>query len=263
MYFWSRTTCALLGRCHVARSQLALLRLNERCHRGRSAMDQLERRGRSGGRPVYKCPSLPVHQARQYTLTTRHQPHSDLGSTRNPPINVTFTTAVHSSMIVREIVERDPSSAAPAPPKPPAPSSHKHGFPAPRRRTAQAGPSRFAQSSQRLGPVTAGPSEPNPSLTTRDGEQFPHLDFAQPFHDRLSQSDELRRQMDEENNARVQSMTEEEREQEREELLARFGGGLVGLMRKRKEQREREKTQVTARGQWDFVTTRNKLMDRS
>lgn len=69
--------------------------------------------------------------------------------------------------------------------------------------------------------------------------------------------------MDEENNARVQSMTEEEREQEREELLARFGGGLVGLMRKRKEQREREKTQVTARGQWDFVTTRNKLMDRS
>jgi hypothetical protein len=52
--------------------------------------------------------------------------------------------------------------------------------------------------------------------------------------------------MDEENNARVQSMTEEERVQEREELLARFGGGLVGLMRKRKEQREKEKEKEQA-----------------
>jgi hypothetical protein len=55
--------------------------------------------------------------------------------------------------------------------------------------------------------------------------------------------------MEEENNARVDSMTEEERNQERDELLARFGGGLMGLMRKRKEQREKEKAQAAAGGQ--------------
>jgi hypothetical protein len=167
-----------------------------------------------------------------------------------------------SSMIVREIIERDPTSEPPAPPKPPAPSSQKQGFPAPRRRVIKAGPSRFAQSAQGSPSGHAGPSNPNPSLTMRDGEQFPHLDFAQPFHDRLSQSSELQRQMEEENNARVQSMTEEERDQEKEELLARFGGGLVGLMRKRKEQREKENARATAAGELNVTSQASPLTPR-
>jgi hypothetical protein len=54
----------------------------------------------------------------------------------------------------------------------------------------------------------------------------------------LSEYEQVRREVDEENNGRVESMSAEEREQEAEELKERFGAGIVELMRKRREARE-------------------------
>ena len=134
-------------------------------------------------------------------------------------------------MIVKEIVERPPSSQPPAPPQPPKPSAHKAGFPIAKRRAPLATREPIASSSR----GTAGPSSGSGSRGTE--ERFAHEDFSQPFGGRPS-SDDTQRQMEEENQAKVAAMTPEQRDLEKEELLARFGGGLVEVMRKRREQRQ-------------------------
>lgn len=52
-----------------------------------------------------------------------------------------------------------------------------------------------------------------------------------------SEAEEVQRQVDAENSARVAAMSDSERAQEVEELKERFGGGVVDLMRKRREAR--------------------------
>jgi hypothetical protein len=71
------------------------------------------------------------------------------------------------------------------------------------------------------------------------------MDFQHPFAGRIAESEEIRRQTDHENIARVRAMSSEEREMEKEELLDRFGPGLVELMRKRKEKREQRAVHET------------------
>ena len=134
-------------------------------------------------------------------------------------------------MIVKEIVERPSSSQPPAPPQPPKPSAHKAGFPIAKRRAPLSTREPIASSYR----VTNGPSSGSGSRGT--GERFAHEDFSQPFGGRPS-SDDTQRQMEEENQAKVAAMTPEERDLEKEELLARFGGGVVEVMRKRREQRQ-------------------------
>lgn len=53
----------------------------------------------------------------------------------------------------------------------------------------------------------------------------------------MSEMERVRRDVDSENMKRVESMSKEEREREVEELKERFGGGLVDIMRKRREAR--------------------------
>jgi len=70
-------------------------------------------------------------------------------------------------------------------------------------------------------------------------EKFAHENFSHPYGKQPSHGDEAQQQIEEENRAKVAAMSVEEREMETEELLARFGGGLVEVMRKRREQREK------------------------
>lgn len=138
-------------------------------------------------------------------------------------------------MIVKEIVERPSGSNPPAPPQLPRPSSHQAGFPIARRRAPP--PDRATVVSG------SGSSNVKSFRNHRDGDQgerFAHENFSQPFSaSRSTNPDEAQRQMEEDNKAKVAAMTSEERGIETTELLARFGGGLVEVMRKRREQREK------------------------
>ena len=51
--------------------------------------------------------------------------------------------------------------------------------------------------------------------------------------------DDLRRQISEENDRRIEVMREEEKERERGEIIGQFGSGIGGLLRKAKEAREK------------------------
>ena len=51
--------------------------------------------------------------------------------------------------------------------------------------------------------------------------------------------DDLRRQISEENDRRIEVMREEGRERERREIIGQFGSGIGGLLRKAKEAREK------------------------
>ena len=55
----------------------------------------------------------------------------------------------------------------------------------------------------------------------------------------VTDPDDLRRQISEENEKRVESMTEEERDQERREIIEQFGGGVGDLLKKAREARQR------------------------
>ena len=59
-----------------------------------------------------------------------------------------------------------------------------------------------------------------------------------PPSQKLSEAEEVRRHVERENMDRVKEMTPEERAQEAEELVDRFGPGLAELMRKRREKRQ-------------------------
>jgi hypothetical protein len=52
--------------------------------------------------------------------------------------------------------------------------------------------------------------------------------------------DEWRKQISRENQERVEGMTEEEREEERKEILARFGAGVGDLLKRVQQARDRE-----------------------
>jgi hypothetical protein len=64
----------------------------------------------------------------------------------------------------------------------------------------------------------------------------------------------VRRMVDDENTQRVASMTAEEREEEVGELKARFGSGLEGLMRRRREKREGRQPDIAAQAPMAIVT---------
>ncbi|KDQ62123.1 hypothetical protein JAAARDRAFT_30030 [Jaapia argillacea MUCL 33604] len=58
--------------------------------------------------------------------------------------------------------------------------------------------------------------------------------------------EDWRRQIDEENKKRVESMTDEEREQERQDILEKFGSGVGDILRKAREARERKSRETEA-----------------
>ncbi|KAI0629796.1 hypothetical protein C8Q77DRAFT_1138609 [Trametes polyzona] len=141
------------------------------------------------------------------------------------------------SSLVGSILERKPAA------KPSAPSqvSTKTGFPAVQHRS-QSAFARARRDGQKAGggrlrevPVvqsSAGPSSrPAPPKATSP----------------LRHADDWRANMEEENQQRVEAMTEEEREQERAEILEKFGAGVADVLRKAREAREaRESKQSDA-----------------
>ena len=156
-------------------------------------------------------------------------------------------------MIIKEVVERSSDNPPSAPQPPKAPS--KAGFPAPRRRQPPPPrPSTLGSDNVKDKASYTQQEEDKSGVSTYMGETIPHVNFQNPFPasstsnssaqrgltagKRLSEVEQVQRQVDEENRAKVEGMTDEERGREREELLERFGPGLLGLMAKRKQLRE-------------------------
>lgn len=208
--------------------------------------------------------------------------HIDLEHSRKDLISALCTLVIDEghldtpTMIVREIVERS-STNPPAPPQPPKAAS-KAGFPAPKRRPLpppRSAASSFQNSNASISSASGSTraraqADPSESGSTFNGERIPHVDFQTPHPasapptrpsqrvrpapastsslpagKALSETEEIQRQVEQENRARVEAMSPEEREAERAELLERFGGGLLDLMRKRRQQREAAQSSPT------------------
>lgn len=58
----------------------------------------------------------------------------------------------------------------------------------------------------------------------------------------MAGTDDLRRQISEENEKKVENMTEEERDRERQEIIEQFGAGVGDLLKRVKEAREQRQT---------------------
>jgi len=135
-------------------------------------------------------------------------------------------------MLVGKIIEK-PSSSSGNPPPPPraSTSSSAHAFP-PVLHRSQRATSRFGSNAQKLGE----------SSKPKSTASVPKLVLNQDDFETLPEGEKVRRMVDDENTQRVASMTAEEREEEVGELKARFGSGLEGLMRRRREKREGKQT---------------------
>jgi hypothetical protein len=127
-------------------------------------------------------------------------------------------------MLVGKIVEKASSANPPPPPRPPT-SASAHAFPPVLHRSQRPKTSsRFGSSlqTQKLGESSKPPAS-SPAAAWN--------------HEDKTESERVRESVDDENTRRVAGMSAEEREEEVEELKARFGSGLEELMRKRREKR--------------------------
>ena len=132
------------------------------------------------------------------------------------------------SLLVGSVFERTPSGST----QPPDLSgSSQTGFPIPQHRSKK---SAFARGRDELkrGPVTKDVSvpvvQPTPKLPP------PRIDKGE-----ITRMDDLRRQISEENDRRIEGMSEERIERERREIMEHFGGGIEDLLRRTKEAREK------------------------
>ena len=132
------------------------------------------------------------------------------------------------SLLVGSVFERTPSGST----QPPDLSgSSQTGFPIPQHRSKK---SAFARGRDELkrGPVTKDVSvpvvQPTPKLPP------PRIDKGE-----ITRMDDLRRQISEENDRRIEGMSEERIERERREIMEQFGGGIEDLLRRTKEAREK------------------------
>ncbi|KAL0960553.1 hypothetical protein HGRIS_005591 [Hohenbuehelia grisea] len=131
------------------------------------------------------------------------------------------------SGLVGSVVERKPSS------KPTAPSftPSATGFPAVQHRSK----SLFAR--------TRADPRANVTATQSRPREVPKVVPAPPV---ASNSEDWRDQISRENEARVASMTEDERQEEIKDILGRFGDGVGDVLRKAREARERGTGQLKA-----------------
>lgn len=131
----------------------------------------------------------------------------------------------HSS-IVGSIVERKPTSKVSSPPKPF--SSGKTGFPTVQHRSKSA----FARSHEE--------SRKNKSRDVPMIQRSSKIAATSPPPPAPTNSDIWRDQISKENEDRVAHMTEEEREEERREILERFGSNVGDVLRRARMTRERQ-----------------------
>lgn len=138
-------------------------------------------------------------------------------------------------MILRDIVERPLTSSPFSPPPPPKAPSSSQAFPPVLHRSLRKPPksAQFRHAQPDTQPE-AGPSKPRAGGTATQGE---------------GEYEQVRQSVDVENRQRVESMSQEEREEEIQELKERFGPGLLELMRKRREGRVPTATQYAPHSQ--------------
>ncbi|OCH89933.1 hypothetical protein OBBRIDRAFT_755864 [Obba rivulosa] len=147
--------------------------------------------------------------------------------------------------MIGSILERTPKGS-PLSPSPKSNTSGKTGFPTVQHRSksafARAREDLKRQCSERprepplVQPSSIPPPSTGPALNRSD-------------------TDEWRSQVDEENRRRVEHMTEEEREQERQEILERFGPNVGEILRKAREARESQRSQPSLMRQEEPSTT--------
>ncbi|EPQ54872.1 hypothetical protein GLOTRDRAFT_121828 [Gloeophyllum trabeum ATCC 11539] len=135
--------------------------------------------------------------------------------------------------LVGSVVERKPGSSSASAPKPKGPA--RNGFPTVEHRSKSAfargrEEARRKGGSERLREVPV--VQATPREHSRAGAEKPPVTVD-------STEEDWRRQVSEENQRRVESMSEEELEQERREILERFGAGVGDILRKVKEAREK------------------------
>jgi hypothetical protein len=122
-----------------------------------------------------------------------------------------------NSLIIGSVFERKPAVPSTAPT---VFSSGKTGFPAVQHRSKSA----FARRGKKVLPR--------------------HKDVPDIIHTHRTPKavdpDEWRKQIGRENQERVEGMTEEEREEERKEIVARFGAGVGDLLKRVQQARDRE-----------------------
>lgn len=163
------------------------------------------------------------------SFTRAHPPLSFL----HPPVSSRSLPPAVLTML-GSIIERSAPSSSSAPvsfiPSPPSAS----GFPKAQHRSA------FKKSLARPAqPRTAAPPSlgPTPAQATQTAQQFDNDD------DHLDETAKILRSVQRENEDKLASMSSEEIQQKKEELLERFGGGLLDQFRKRREQRQRSSEQ--------------------
>jgi hypothetical protein len=139
--------------------------------------------------------------------------------------NERVSTTVAMSLI-GSIIERNPKSSLSTPPKPPN-STGQSGFPIAQHRSKSA----FSRGREDFKKTRA--QAPPPVVSANAGAQS------------VEREDRLR-QISEENERRVADMTEEERMQERAEILKRFGPDVGDILRRAREARERRTQAVDA-----------------
>lgn len=134
--------------------------------------------------------------------------------------------------LIGSVFERKPGPSASFRPR--TTDSTKTGFPSAKHRTQSA----FARA--RNVEKTGGQERPQqpPSVVSL----LPRRPFDEP-----SSLDDWRRQIEEENICKVESMSPEELEQERKEILGRFGPNLGDILKKAKAAREAKEEQNTVR----------------
>lgn len=140
--------------------------------------------------------------------------------------------------MIGDIKERKRSSV-PIPPS--APPSHRSGFPKAQHRSKK---SAFLSSRESQSP-SSGAVPAVTHVVPHSGVDDDLLgitnDTADPSPSRqMHDPDGIRAQVSAENERLVQSMTEEEREAERQEIYARFGPAIGDVLRRAREARERQ-----------------------
>lgn len=147
--------------------------------------------------------------------------------------------------LVGAIVERKAGAPAAAPT--PRPTSNG-GFPSVQHRSKSA--FQRARGNQKTVSTAERPSSPPSIAPPRQARNAVQDEDEHPGSQVIAKATEdWRRQMEEENQKKVEAMTEQEREAERKEILERFGPNIGEVLRKARMAREATQTQGTNKGE--------------
>ncbi|KAI0265687.1 hypothetical protein BC834DRAFT_174223 [Gloeopeniophorella convolvens] len=177
---------------------------------------------------VHHCPALYRPTACADELLSRSRLQSFWTNSTHAAIAKAMSE--HTKPLIGSVLERKTGSAA-VPPSAPKAIASKSGFPTAQHRSKsvfarnrEVAQKAVAGSSRLAGPPTIQPIRP-----------------LQPSSSEAPATDDWRTQVSEENERHVAAMTEEEREEERRDIEARFGKGVGEVLRRAREAREKQK----------------------